>query len=176
LTGPVHSGKTTLLKNSIPILRNQDFTIDGYLTESVWKNNECIGYELIDLKEHRVHPFLSRNGEEEWEKIGPYFFLPESLAIAKKIIRRARGSDLAVVDEVGPLELAGKGVWPALAEALSSHPDFFLVIRESILAEFLSLLKRYEVLVLTVSDRMPPSELAASLRAEIEKRRKSRSL
>jgi iron complex transport system ATP-binding protein len=176
LTGPVHSGKTTLLKNTIPLLRKEDIRIDGYLSESVWKNNECLGYELIDLKEHQAHPFILKKGKEAWEKVGPYYFVPESLSRAKKIIHRARNSDLAVVDEVGPLELAGKGIWPVLATALfSAQPDFFLVIRDTILEQYLSILKRNEVLVYTATDKITPLELTVSLRVEIEKRRQTRS-
>lgn len=172
LTGPVHSGKTTLLKNAIPLLQEEGFRIDGYLSESVWKNNECLGYELVDLKEHQAHPFILKKGKEGWEKIGPYYFVPESLARAKKIIHRARSSGLAVVDEVGPLELTGRGVWPALTKALfCAQPDFFLVIRASVLEQFLPILKKDEVMVYAVADKITPPELTASLRAEIEKRR-----
>jgi nucleoside-triphosphatase len=163
------------LKNTLSMLRNRSFKIDGYLSESIWKNGECMGYKLFDLRDHREHPFISTKGGKGWEKIGPYFFLPKSLTKAKKIIRRAASADLSVVDEVGPLELAGKGVWPALAEVLFSQPDFFLVIRESVLEEFLSILKREEVLVYSLSGKISPPELAASLRAEIEKRSELRS-
>lgn len=176
LTGPVHSGKTTLLKNTIPLLIDKNLRIDGYLSESVWKKNECLGYDLLDLKEQRVYPFILKEGKEGWEKIGPYSLVPQSLSRAKEIIRRARNSDLAVVDEVGPLELAGKGVWSVLTEALfSAQPDFFLVIRASILERFLSIFKRDEVLVHAVADKLTPQELADSLRAEIKKRRQTRS-
>lgn len=176
LTGPVHSGKTTLLKNTIPLLEGGNFGVDGYLSESVWKNDECLGYDLLDLKEQRSYPFITRKGKENWEKIGSYSFVPESLSRAKKIIYRASNSDLAVVDEVGPLELAGKGVWPALAKTLFfPRSDFILVMRETILKDFLFLLKKSEVLVYTVAEEKKSFESAESLRAEIEKRRKSLS-
>ena len=169
-------GKTTLLKNTIPLLIDKNLRIDGYLSESVWKKNECLGYDLLDLKEQQTYPFILRKGKEGWEKIGPYYFVPQSLSRAKEIICRASNSDLAVVDEVGPLELAGKGVWPALTKALfSAQPDFLLVIRDSVLEQFLSILKRDEVLVYAVADKITPPELAASLRAEIKKRRQTRS-
>jgi iron complex transport system ATP-binding protein len=177
LTGPVHSGKTTLLKNTIPLLLQKDFRIDGYLSESVWKNNECQGYKLVDLKEHQAHPFITKKGKEGWQKAGPYYFVPESLSKAKEIIRRAISSELAVIDEVGPLELAGRGVWPALAKTVfSAQPDFFLVIRDSVLEQFLSILKKDVVLVYTVVEKITPPRLAASLREKIEKRRQTRPL
>ncbi len=176
LTGPVHSGKTTLLKNTIPLLREGKIRIDGYLSESIWKNDECLGYELFDLKEYQGHPFIMIKGKKSWEKIGPYYIVPESLSRAKRIIHRALNSDLAIVDEVGPLELAGKGIWPALIKALfSPQPDLFLVIRDSVLGQFLSILKRDEVLIYDVTDKLIHPELAASLLAEIKKGKVKRS-
>jgi nucleoside-triphosphatase THEP1 len=175
LTGPVHSGKTTLLKKIIPLLKEKGIKIDGYLSESVWKNNECFGYRLTDLKNRRSYPFILREGKEEWEKIGPFFLVPDSLSRAKEIIRRTKNSDLAVVDEVGPLELAGKGVWPSLTEAFSSpRLDLLLVIRDSVLDEFCSIFERDKVLLYPVTEKKNPKDLASSLSTEIAKRRSSR--
>lgn len=172
LTGPVHSGKTTLLKKTIPLLKEKALRIDGYLSESVWKNNECLGYKLVDLKNQRSYPFIAREGKEGWEKIGPFFLVPDSLSRAKKIIHRTRNSDLAVVDEVGPLELSGKGVWPSLAEAVSSpRLDLLLVIRDSVLDEFCSIFKRNAVLLYSIKEKKNPKELASFLSEEIIKRR-----
>ena len=55
-----------------------------------------------------------------------YYFVRESFSRVKKIVRRDRISDLAIVDEKGLLKLAGKGVWLALVKILLSPvPDIF---------------------------------------------------
>ena len=42
------------------------------------------------------------------------------------------------MDEVGPLELEGRGLWPALEQVLfQAFPPFLLVVRDSILDKFL---------------------------------------
>jgi len=144
LTGPVHSGKTTFLKNSIPILREKNLGIDGYLSEAAWENKEFIGYDLVDLKENRHLPFIRKQGQQEWLRIGHFFFLPETLDIAKIIIRRSKKEGLCVVDEVGPLELKGKGVWPALEDVLMiPEQDLLLVVREAILKDFIGKMQRF---------------------------------
>lgn len=174
LTGPVHSGKTSLLKNTIPVLRENKFRIDGYLSEAVWKSEEFLGYKLVDLGNHRDHPFILKQGQQEWQKIGSFFFLPETLALAKKIIRRSEKSDLCIVDEVGPLELSGKGVWPVLEDMLTLlHPHFLLVIRDSIVEKVLDKFQRDDFVVYDIEQNKKPLRMAKSLMKDLEKRKKS---
>lgn len=170
LTGPVHSGKTTLLKNTIPMLRKQNFRIDGYLSESIWQNEEILGYNLFDLKDIQSHPFIRKHGREDWETIGPFSLLPETLEKAKKIIRRSPCSDLCVVDEVGPLELTGNGVWPALKDVLIlGKLHFFLIVRDSILKSFLEKIQRDDFAIYDIEQEKTPSRMAASLLRDFEK-------
>ncbi|MCK4431759.1 MAG: hypothetical protein KAW19_10725, partial [Candidatus Aminicenantes bacterium] len=93
LTGPVHSGKTSLLKKVFHELKKKEVKIDGFLSEVVWENQEAVGYNLFDLREEKAVPFIRRRGEENWQKIGPYFFLPEGLAQAQEIIFRGKDAD-----------------------------------------------------------------------------------
>lgn len=154
LTGTVHSGKTTSLKRIIDELRKENFRIDGYLNEVILENQEIAGYDLFNLKEEKSIPFIRREGEEDWERVGSYFFIPQGLSRAKGIILRSRKTDILVVDEVGPLELDGKGIWPALEQVIfSPKPDFILVVRKSILEDFLELIERQEVRIFDTDDK-----------------------
>jgi nucleoside-triphosphatase THEP1 len=174
LTGPVHSGKTTLLKNTIPVLREKNFRVDGYLSDAIWKNEEFIGYDLIDLKDHRYHPFIRKQGQQDWQRIGPFYFLPRTLDIAKKIIHRSKKADLCVVDEVGPLELTGKGVWPILKDILMiPKQDVLLVVRESLLKNFMEKIQRDDFVVYDIEQNKKPLGMAESLMQDLEKRKKS---
>lgn len=168
----MHSGKTTLLKNTLSSLNTQNLAIDGYLSEAQWKKNEFLGYDLFDVKIHRSHPFIRKDGKEQWEKIGPFFFLPETMALAKKIIHRGQKADLCVVDEVGPLELEGKGVWPILKNSLILRtPDFLLVVRDSILNRFMEKIHTHDVVVYDIDEKTTPSRMAGCLWQKSEKRK-----
>lgn len=174
LTGPVHSGKTTFLINTIPLLRGRNFEIDGYLSEAIWKDKEFFGYDLVDLKDHRYHPFIRKQGQQDWQRIGPFFFLPGTLDIAKKIIRRSKKADLCIVDEVGPLELTGKGVWPVLKDVLMiPKQDVLLVVREALLKNFMGKIQRDDFVVYDIEQNKKPLRMAESLMQDLEKRRKS---
>lgn len=153
LTGDVHSGKTTSLKKMIEIWQKENVLIDGYLSRVVLENQDIIGYDLVDLKDERSIPFIRRKEEEGWERIGSYFFIPRGLSRAKGIILRGRKADILVVDEVGPLELTGKGIWPALEKIVfMPKPDFILVVRKSILEDFLGLVEGQEVRIFDADD------------------------
>ena len=142
------------MKKVVRELRGQKYRLDGFLSEAVWKNGETVGYDLFDLKEEKSIPFIRKTGEKEWQKIGLYFFIPQSLAEAEKIILRGKEADILIVDEVGPLELSGKGFWPALKQVVF-HPltSFLFVMRINILEDFLAMLGKSEVKIFDIKDK-----------------------
>jgi MoaD family protein len=122
-------------------LEEQGVAVDGFLSPAVFKDGAPVGYDLYDLKEKETRPYIRKEGEKSWEKEGRYFFIPEGLEKAKELIRRHRKEDFLVVDEAGPLEIEGRGLWPALG-AMLSDPSLrcLLVVRKNILEEFRKLL------------------------------------
>jgi nucleoside-triphosphatase THEP1 len=167
LTGPVHSGKTTLLKNVVEELKRQKYRIDGFLSEPIWKSEEIVGYDLFDLKEERSIPLMRRTGEKKWQKIGSYFFIPQGLAKAEKIILREKDVDILVVDEVGPLELSGKGFWPALEQVIFNPSNIYLlVVRINILEDFLPTLGKREVKIFDIKNKESFSRLIEEIKIE----------
>lgn len=143
LTGPVNSGKTTFLKRVVKELKRQKFRVDGFLSEALWENEEKIGYNLFDLRSEKSITYIRRSGRRVWERIGPYFFTPQGINWAKKAILQSREADIFVVDEIGPLELSGKGLWPALEKIIFERAQNFLfVVRKSILDDFLDVLSK----------------------------------
>jgi nucleoside-triphosphatase THEP1 len=153
LTGPVHSGKTTFLRQVIRSLKEKGTDIGGFLSVSVWNGDERLGYDLYDLREEKLIPFIRAAGERTWQKSGPYSFIPDGLERAKSILLRTQNADLLVVDEVGPLEVSGEGLWPVLKDVVSDcRTNCLLVVRESILGDFLKILGGFDVKVFYVRD------------------------
>ena len=169
LTGPVHSGKTTFLNKVIYALKNQGVKIDGFLSKSVGKREETHGYDLFDLKEEKSIPYIRREGEKGWQKIGSFLFIPQGLAEAEKIILRGKDSGILIVDEIGPLELEGKGVWPALKNVIFQPLTHYLfVVRTNILEDFLRVLGKSEVKVFNIKDRDAYRSLIKELKEAIK--------
>ncbi len=156
-----------MLKNIVRELKEQKYKIDGFLSEAAWKKEEAIGYDLFDLKEERSIPFIRRTGEEEWQKIGAYFFIPQSLAEAEKIILRGKEADILVVDEVGPLELSGKGFWPALKQVVFQPlTSFLFVVRITIPEDFLARLGMSEVKIFDIKNKDSFAQLIEEIKIE----------
>lgn len=154
LTGPVHAGKTTLLQNVTTQLKRKNISVGGFLSLYTEEKDQFIGYDLFDLHQETRTPFIRKVGEKFWQRIGSFFFIPESLDRAQSIIRRSTSADICVVDEVGPLELEGKGLWPALEEVMflsSSH--CVLVVRETILELWLRTLAEKPTKIFDISDK-----------------------
>lgn len=59
--------------------------------------------------------------------------------MARDIIISAGATDLLIIDEVGPAEIRGEGVWPYLHPVLDKT-TCLLVIREQLLPDFINLL------------------------------------
>ncbi len=136
LSGPVHGGKTTYLKRRIPLWAVRGLACGGFLSPAVPGPHGVAGYDLLEIATGRRWPYLRTDGPAAGERVGPYVFVPETLERARAIIRRADGEGLLVIDEVGPLELEGGGLWPALDEALRRRAGTtLLVAREGILTD-----------------------------------------
>lgn len=154
LSGPVHSGKTTFLKRIVYELKKEKIEMEGLLSETVPENQEVVGYNLFDIKKEESIPFIRKEGERDWQRVGSFFFIPQGLARAKEIIFRGKEDVLLIVDEVGPLELRGEGLWPALMEVIfEPSKRSILVIRANILEDFLALLDKSEVKVFDIEDK-----------------------
>ena len=153
LSGPVHGGKTTFLERSLARWASHGLAPDGFLSVAVTGARGATGYDLLELKTGRRRPYLRREGEPGAERIGPFFFVPSTLERARSIIGEAGPRELLIVDEVGPLELQGGGLWPVLREALS-RPGMrcLLVVREEILEDVVAALGRPGPFVFDVRD------------------------
>ena len=133
LAGPVHCGKTTFLERAAARWAARGVACSGFLSPVVTDANGETGYDLVELPAGPRRPYLRRQGPPEAERIGPFVFVLGALERARTILREPGPAALLVVDEVGPLELRGGGLWPAVRDAVR-RPDgtALLVVREEI--------------------------------------------
>jgi len=93
-----------------------------------------VGYRVRDVAtgEERV---LCRD-EPPGIPFRRFFFSSDGLAFANAALRRAaEWADVLIVDEVGPLEIAGDGFAPGVRAALDSQAFLVLTVRPSLVAE-----------------------------------------
>jgi nucleoside-triphosphatase THEP1 len=138
MTGPVRSGKTSYLAGVATDLTRRRIGASGFLSPAAFEGGRQIGYDLSVLGRETPIPYIRAAGEPGWERVGPYYFIPEALEVARREIRESRERDLLIVDELGPLELAGGGLWGVLEPVLSGAARrCLLVVRESCLRDLL---------------------------------------
>lgn len=139
VTGPVHGGKTTFLRERLAQIKRP---VWGFLSLL----NPGLGYDLYDVADGSLQPFIRLKARGDCQKTGRYYVLPQGLKKAENLILEKPASHLLIVDEVGPLELRNKGLWPALKKTLFLlETNCVLVVRDSKCDDLQSKLKPLEV-------------------------------
>jgi molybdopterin-guanine dinucleotide biosynthesis protein A len=137
VVGEPGSGKTSWCREHIDQRRKSGSTVGGILSPAIVKQGQRVGSNAIDLLTGEEVAFARLSHYRSFkgaEKVGNYTISRNGIIFACDAIKRAVESkcDLVVVDEVGPLELAGKGLMPAVELALSSPGNVLIVVRSSL--------------------------------------------
>jgi iron complex transport system ATP-binding protein len=133
LLGDLHQGKTAMCRRLVEHARDKDLTVGGILAPAVFKHQDRVGYDIHNLATRRSTR-LAVVEEDGVEQTGRYHFLADGLALGRFALERAaqESPQLIIVDEVGPLELAGQG-WARHLSPLLQQPSFNLwTVRRSI--------------------------------------------
>ena len=119
--GPVHSGKTFRLSNWV----NREQSVDGILAPVINGSRYLLH---INSKKKKLLQLSEIKQNLNTEKIGPYIFSKTTFAWARKILLGCmdKNPEWLVIDEIGLLELDGRGLGPAVTEIFNcSNCQFF---------------------------------------------------
>ena len=153
VVGEPGSGKTSWCREYIDQRLKSGSTVGGILSPAIEKQRQRVGSNALDLLTDEAVPFarLSRYSSfKGGEKVGEYIISRDVILFACDAIERAVESrcDLVVIDEVGPLELHGKGLMPAVKLALASAVNMLIVIRSSLREALQKYFPNYEFTVI----------------------------
>lgn len=145
ISGAIDSGKS----QKIAMIYQNSKKGDGWISRKIYLKNKFIGYELERLSTGDKVPFaffkdyLPMDLEISFT-YGPFYFSKKGLEFAIKISKNIikENIDPVYIDEVGPLELNGKGFHSILTNILRTGKDIYLVIRTHCVEE---VLKKYEI-------------------------------
>jgi len=146
VTGSPGCGKTTLCQMIVDSARRDGARVGGVLAPAVHFDGCRIGADAVDLATGRSAP-ITRLGCDDsvsaWRG-SRWVIVRQGLDLAREALERAlrQRFDLIVVDEVGPLELAGGGIRQEAVDAWNSGRDVLLVVRSAIVDEAVSALGR----------------------------------
>jgi nucleoside-triphosphatase len=137
VVGEPRSGKTSWCKGYIDERRESGSSVGGILSPAIEKQGQRVGSNALDLLTGKEIPFARLSHCRSFkagEMVGDYTISRDGIIFACDAIKRAVESrcDLVVIDEVGPLELRGKGLMPAVELALRSGGNVLIVVRSSL--------------------------------------------
>jgi len=162
ISGDVGAGKTAFFRKVVGGLQSRGLQVAGFASERAFKEGLLAGYDIVEIGSGTRTTWLRRGGAGEG--IGPFTIFAAGLAAAAGIIGKTEPSGLLAVDELGPLELAGRGFWTFLKPLLDDPGRSFLfVIRTACLPGFKELFAGGDIRIFHLTDRPSPDEAASEV-------------
>jgi|WetSurSiteA1Bulk_404760.scaffolds.fasta_scaffold08228_3 nucleoside-triphosphatase THEP1 len=129
ITGSVGEGKTTFAKNLIEFFRKNNISTGGIISERVMTDSLTTGYDLVNIETGEKKIFLRQNEECGSERIGRFTICPEGLAMGKAVLHSLipKEKRIIIIDEVGLLELNGKGWSECISKLMQGHGNSILL-------------------------------------------------
>ena len=167
VVGEPGSGKTSWCRQYIDWWRKCGSSVGGILSPAIEKQGQRVGSNALDLLTGQEVPFARLSPYRSFkggEVVGDYTISRDGILFACGAIERAVESkcDLVVIDEVGPLELRGNGLMPAVELALASAVNALIVVRSSLREALQRHFPQYKFVVVADLTQSPSnvSELA----------------
>jgi nucleoside-triphosphatase THEP1 len=151
ITGGIDEGKT----REVEAIYRQMKKGDGWISRKVFLNEEFAGYEILRLSTKEKLPLAYKKeyvppGWDEIYTIGPFCFSKQAFDFAGKIIDEIieKNIEPVFIDEIGPLELQGKGFCPMLGKILKTQKDIYIVVRSHCVDDVVNRfeIKNYEII------------------------------
>jgi nucleoside-triphosphatase THEP1 len=152
VTGKMNSYKTTRLRE---FYERHPFG-DGFVSIKHMQNDRVHHYDLYRLSTQQTHPFIIRDvflkddDQEIRYQIGPYCFLESAFQMIEKEIEVMIKNKISpiYIDEIGSLELEGKGFAPIIHQLMALNIDLCVVIREEFIHQVIDYfhIKKFEII------------------------------
>ena len=156
ISGEIRSGKTTFLKKVIQDLQQNhpNKKIGGIIAHGIDKNNERFGFNIENIANQETAFLCSQTPDKDAQKLGRFYFSPQGIAFGQKALtKNIKELNLLVIDEIGFLELKGKGWFDAIELAMQQpHLNMIWVVRKSILENVLQVWQHNQTMVIDIND------------------------
>ncbi len=129
IAGPKFSGKSRFVEQILPKLREQGLEVTGFFQRGVFDaEGTKTGYDLVSAQDGSAFPLARRAGPDSYWKFDEKAFASTTEMVTGQ-------ADVCVLDEIGPLELSGRGHAAVLGAALRMRVPLIIVVREELLGE-----------------------------------------
>jgi nucleoside-triphosphatase THEP1 len=141
ITGPRDSGKTRTAAGLARAWKGQGVAVGGVVSEAVLSGRKKVRYEFRDLLTDACTPYAVLRPDPVPPGGPAYEFLPDGLEFGCAAVLQGmdKPTSVLVIDEIGPLEMTGGGLWEPARKAASEFPGrVVLTVRPSLLEELLT--------------------------------------
>jgi len=160
LVGGIGSGKTAAGLRLLSLLRSYGIQVGGILAPRILKDEETIGYSIIDLATNATHPFAGLKPSDV--RIGKFYISQAGLDLADRTIVKALNENPVVfIDEIGRLELEGGGHSHAVRRLLQSGSVPVLLVRDTLVEQIARTFQIADPFIFRASEMRDTEELVA---------------
>lgn len=143
ITGPVHCGKTSVLKELFSFLKHEGVSAAGFIESAKFLNNHRTGYEFCDLNTNETCIAATFN-----PAMNCYDFPETAWIWAQNRMKLYENASVFMVDELGRLESEGRGLMPILLDSVGRMPrELIGVVRESVVDEIERRLGKFDYIL-----------------------------
>jgi nucleoside-triphosphatase THEP1 len=124
ITGDIHQGKTGVAQKVVTILLDQGVNIGGFLAIGRDEDGVRTGFSIKEIETNKTMELCSVKKEKTSITTGHFNFSEETIRWGNDILapENLKNKQLVVIDELGPLELAGKGWAGAIEKICEQNP------------------------------------------------------
>jgi len=154
--GDREEGKTAFLRKMVDDLMAEGKKVSGFLAIGMHDPDGVrSGFTIRNIETGEEAEFCVTDGNPHWEKVGRFRINPDGLAKGYEWMasERIRHSDILVIDELGPLEMAGKGWSDLIGRILQEDPKTMIwTVRRNLAAKIAVKWNVGEVKVIDIAD------------------------
>ncbi len=141
ITGGKHKGKTTYLEKVIALLKDKKIALTGFVAKGYIKNNKRSKFDIVDINSNaktwlcQNDALLKRKSDPSAIKMGRFSFNPEAFSFGNALLSQT--ADIAIIDEVGYLEVKNQGWASAMRQIVQQDKTLQLwVVRDDLVQAF----------------------------------------
>jgi nucleoside-triphosphatase THEP1 len=154
VTGPSNGGKTEVAAAAVKCLRDDGVQVCGFLQPGEFQDGRKVGFRLRDVATDE-EVLLATLGDRSAGEFGTrYRFSDDGFRLARQALSRAVSGSIVIIDELGPVELRGRGHMPSVRRALM-EPDLrgaIIVVRRTLVPSLLADLDASDAIVIDVEE------------------------
>lgn len=121
LTGKSGTGKTKVCQQIVEAAKSAGFSVFGFYCPAVFDGEEKIAIEVRLLPAGETYLLGSLEKHENWQPIGRWWMDPGVFDLVNDHLKQFEGSDLLLIDEIGPAEIEDHQGWTMAMKLLKEN-------------------------------------------------------